>query len=280
MRRPSSPITPATLAALVTALLALAGCAPVPDDPRTAEVDDGCDLDPTPATPTDPDTVSGRVRVLAAASLAEVFEEVADAFEQNQPRAGVQITAGASSDLVARLDAGAPADVLATADRATMDRAVEAGNVDTPRGFACNRMTLLVGPDDPLDIGELADLDRDDVRFVLCAPEVPCGRSGRAVLDRAGVDARPVGFEANVAAVVAKVVTGEVDAGIVYTTDAVAAAGTAEQVPIPPGVNPTTTYPAAVTTSAEEPDAAAAFVAFLRSATAREILDGYGFTTG
>src|SRR5690606_37380035 len=137
--------------------------------------------------------------------------------------------------------------------------------------------TILTAKSNPLRIEGLADLARSDVRFALCAAPVPCGHLGREVLDRAGVDAEPVGSEANVKAVVAKVVSGEVDAGIVYVTDARAVAREASSVPIPAAENVVASYPIAVTTDADRPRAARAFVAFVRSPDGQKILASHGF---
>jgi molybdate transport system substrate-binding protein len=252
---------PASHASTTTTTAASSRCTP-PADPRAAPR----------RRP-----VSGSIRVLAAASLTDVFADLASAFEESEPAAKVATSFGASSDLVARIHQGATADVLATADTETMDRAVGAGDVAAPLTFTCNTMTILTARGNPLHIEHLADLGRSDVRFALCAEAVPCGHLAREVLRHAGVDASPVGSVANVKAVVAKVTSGEVDAGIVYVTDARAVADTASSVTIPASVNVTTAYPIAVTRDADRPGAARAFVDFVRSAAGQKILDGHGF---
>lgn len=226
------------------------------------------------------DGVSGQIRVLAAASLTGSFGDLAAAFERAEPAVKVATSFGASSSLVARIHEGAPADVLATADTETMAHAVDAHDVRPPVTFTCNSMTILTAKGNPLDITGLADLGRPDVRFALCAEVVPCGRLGRAVLTNAGVDAEPAGSEANVKAVVAKVISGELDAGIVYATDALAAGDAASSVDIPTSVNVTTAYEIAVTSVADRPEAARAFVDFVRSPAGQEILDADGFGAG
>lgn len=222
-------------------------------------------------------TVSGSIQVLAAASLTGAFTDLAAAFEKTEPAAKVATSFGASSALVARIHEGAPADVLATADTETMGRAVDDHDVGEPVDFTCNTMAILTAPGNPLHIENLADLGRSGVRFTLCAEPVPCGHLARKVLADAGVDAEPVGSEANVKAVVAKVTSGEVDAGIVYVTDARAAADAASSVTIPASVNVTTAYPIAVTSDADRPATARAFIDFVRSPAGQKILDGHGF---
>ncbi len=289
-----SATRPLTMLAVLVALLIGAGaCGSTPDTstPTSAPASSATTPDARP-TATDcppsssdvalPDAaeVSGSIRVMAAASLTGAFDDLATAFEEAYPDTQVETSFGASSDLVAQLDQGSPADVLATADTSTMDDATEAGNVTTPAMFTCNTMTILTAPGNPLEIEHLDDLARSDVRFTLCAEPVPCGHLGREVLANAGVDAQPVGSEANVKAVVAKVTSGEVDAGIVYVTDAAAAADEASQVSIPEAVNVTTAYPIAVTGDADDPETAEVFSTFVRSAEGQEILASYGFGGG
>lgn len=278
---------PRRLVVAVAAVLLVtvaAGCASVTErvEPESTTGDAGdCPPDaarnaaPTTAAGADPPT--GPIRVLAAASLTEAFGDLAEHFETAHPGVQVQTSFGASSDLVAQLLQGAPADVLATADPTTMGTAVDAGEVTDPVTFACNTMTILTARGNPAGIRTLADLARPQVRFTLCAEAVPCGRSARRILDLAGVDAEPVGSEANVKAVVAKVASGEVDAGIVYRTDVEAVADRTDTVPIPRAVDPPTAYPIAVTRHADRPATAAAFVAFVVSDTGRGILADHGF---
>jgi molybdate transport system substrate-binding protein len=276
----------ATAASTLVLLVAVTACGSVADSgagatsPRSA-AGTATTCNPSPsAAPSRSRQVAGHIRVLAAASLTGAFGDLAAAFERAHPGVTVSPSFGASSGLVARIHAGAPADVLATADTATMDDAVRNGDVETPSTFTCNTMTILTAKGNPLHIEGLADLARSDVRFTLCAEPVPCGHLGREVLDRAGIDAEPVGFEANVEAVVAKVLSGEVDAGIVYVTDARAVAHDASSVPIPAATNVVTSYPIAVATDADRPRTARAFVAFVRSPAGQRILASHGFGTG
>jgi len=117
---------------------------------------------------------------------------------------------------VAQVEAGAPVDVIATADPEAMARLVRAGLVDAPRTFARNRLAIAVEPGNPERIAGLADLARSGLKVVLADPSVPAGRYARQALERAGAAVRPVSLELDVKAVARKVETGEADAGIVY----------------------------------------------------------------
>jgi molybdate transport system substrate-binding protein len=229
----------------------------------------------------DPTARSGDVSVFAAASLTEVFTEIGRAFERRHPDVDVvaNFNFAASSTLAEQINGGAPADVFAAADAAPMRKVTEAGNARAPVVFARNRLSLLVARGNPEDITGLADLRRPGLTFSMCAPEVPCGTLGAAALAKADVAAAPASLESNVKAVVARVTLGEVDAGIVYATDAAAAADRAQAVPIDIADDPAleAVYEIAVVRASEHRAAAEAWIAFVLSAPGRDVLLRHGF---
>jgi molybdate transport system substrate-binding protein len=216
------------------------------------------------------------ITVLAAASLTESFEAVRAQFRIAHPGTEVVFSFDASATLVQQVKNGAPADVLATADEASMHQAFAVGAVTAPSVFARNRLTILVAPHNPKGVRSLADLARPDVVVVLCGAEVPCGRFAQQALSRAGVAARPRSLEPNVKGVVAKVTMGEADAGIVYVSDAHAAGRRAEAVAIPPEHNAAASSSIATLSAAPNPTLADAFVAFVRSGDGRAVLSAAG----
>ena len=94
-----------------------------------------------------------------------------------------------------------------------------------------------MAPGNPKGITGVADLAQPDLKVVLCAAEVPCGKYAKQILDTAGVTVTPVSLEQNVKGVVTKVTAGEADAGIVYVTDVTAAGDKAAGVDIPADIN-------------------------------------------
>jgi molybdate transport system substrate-binding protein len=221
---------------------------------------------------------SPRTMVFAAASLTEPFQELAHEFERGHPGIGVDLHFAGSPQLVVQIREGAPADVFAAADEANMQRVVAAGKtVGAPIVFARNRLTIVTGKDNPHGIASLADLARDDLRVVLCGPEVPAGRYAREALAKAGVQVRSRSDEPSVKAVVSKVRLGEVDAGIVYVTDAISAGDRVAAVAIPDEHNVVGSYPIALLGTGGQRDAGEAFVVFVASATGQSILARFGF---
>jgi molybdate transport system substrate-binding protein len=169
--------------------------------------DDG-DADSTTTTP------SEKPVVFAASSLTETFRDL---------DIGAEYTFDSSSRLALQVVDGAPADVIATADRQTIQRVVDAGLAEgEPVLFARNVLSVAVRTADPTRPREPPDLQRPGLRWVLAAPEVPVGRYAVEALAAAGLQVQPVSLESNVKAVAAKVALGEADAGVVYVTDILA----------------------------------------------------------
>ena len=123
------------------------------------------------------------VVVSAATSLSDAFSDIEAAFERTHPEFDVLLNLAGSSALREQILEGAPADVFASADWATMDDVVAGGDVaTTPRTFAINSMVIAVPAGNPSGIVGLEDLEREDVFVGLCAESVPCGSLARQVL--------------------------------------------------------------------------------------------------
>ncbi len=221
----------------------------------------------------------GDVTVFAAASLTESFTEIGDAFMDANPDTTVVFNFGSSSDLVAQINEGAPADVYASADQANMTKLTDAGNNGgEPQVFAKNSLEIIVESGNPQGIEGVADLENPDLIVVACDPEVPIGAYSQEVFENAGVTVEPDSLEEDVKAVVNKVVLGEADAGVVYSTDVIAAGDDAEGVEIPTDINVTPEYPVAVTKEAADADAASSFTDFVVGDEGQSILASYGFS--
>src|SRR4051812_15941216 len=159
--------------------------------------------------------------VFAASSLTSSLTAAGKTFETAHPGVHVRFSFAGSQALVAQLKQGAPADVLATADAASM----AASGLSGSRVFARNRLAVITAPGNPKHISTLADLRRAGVRVVLAGPTVPVGKAAGKALAAAHVVVKPVSLEQDVKGVVTKVRLGEADAGIAYATDVQAAHG-------------------------------------------------------
>jgi molybdate transport system substrate-binding protein len=195
--------------------------------------------------------------VYAASSLTSTFTELGKRFEASHDGVEVSFSFGGSSDLVAQIDQGAPADVFASADTATMDRAVAADAVEgDPVAFASNTLEIAVPPDNPARVTSLQDLAEPATTVVVCAPEVPCGAATQKVEEASKVDIEPVSEEQAVTDVLTKVESGEADAGLVYVTDVQAAGDEVEGVTFPESSAAVNTYPIAALKDSRNADLA------------------------
>lgn len=215
--------------------------------------------------------------VFAAASLKGSFEDLAAQFEAAHEGVDVQLSFAGSSDLVAQIQQGAPADVFASADTANMDKLTADDLVGEPQNFATNTLEIAVPPGNPAGIESLADLAEPDVKLVLCAPEVPCGAASATVADAAGLDLRPVSEEQSVTDVLGKVTAGEADAGLVYVTDGAAAGDDVEGIEFPESAEAVNTYPIAPVVDSDQAELAQQFVDLVLSSEGQQTLAGFGF---
>lgn len=216
--------------------------------------------------------------VFAAASLRTVLEQVGTEFTAAHPGTAVRFSFAGSADLVAQLDAGAPADLLITADQRTMTLAQENGSITgKPVVIATNIPVLITPAGNPAAVTDLAGAVGPDVDLVVCAPQVPCGAAAAAVAEQAGLTLAPVSEETSVTDVLGKVTSGQADAGIVYATDAADAGDAVTTIDLPGADQARTEYPAAVTASSAHPEQALALLDALSAPAAQQLLANVGF---
>lgn len=221
--------------------------------------------------------LSGSLTVFGAASLTAPFNDAKARLVAGSRDLSLTYSFAGSQQLVAQIGAGAPADVVATADQETMGRLVAPGLVEPPVDFARNMLQIAVAPGNPKAIQGLADLARPGLKVVLADPSVPAGRYSRQALDKAGVTVKPVSLDLDVKSVLGKVTSGEADAGVVYVTDVMAAKTTVTGVDIPAMHNVVASYPVAVVKATRNRVAAQAFVDQLLHGPGRDALIAHGF---
>jgi molybdate transport system substrate-binding protein len=227
-----------------------------------------------------PNVVDGEVVVFAAASLTDAFAEVEATYEEAHPQEDVVLNLAGSSSLREQILAGAPADVFAAANTSNMDQVVQAGAVSGgPQIFTRNLLQIVVPVGNPAHVTGLADLGDDTLFIGLCAEGVPCGDFARQALRNAGVTPTLDTNEPDVRSLLTKVEAGELDAGIVYVTDVIAAGDKAEGIDIPEEQNVQASYPIVALADGPNPAGAEAFVAFVLSTEGQAILNSYGFSS-
>lgn len=260
-----------SLAVLLIALLSACGSATPPAPAPSTDV-------------TEPRTLT----VFAASSLTDAFTEIGEVFEAANPGVTVLFNFAGSQALRTQIEEGAPADIFASANTQEMDTLMEGGYVpqDESKIFLTNQLVVILPADNPAKIETLEDLSTPDIKLVLAAEEVPVGQYARRTLDQMngpfGADfkdrvlANVVSNEDNVNQVTTKVQLGEADAGIVYTSDAVAAPEL-RTIEIPTDLNLTARYPIASLVKSAKPELAAQFVQYVLSAEGQAVLEKWGF---
>ncbi len=223
--------------------------------------------------------------VSAAVSLKNAFGEIGPVFER---RTGVRVrfNLGASGLLQRQIEAGAPADVFASASARQMDALESRGLVlgGSRRELARNKLVLIAppgGPPSPLRV--FTDIGRPGItRIALGNPKtVPAGQYAREALERlelwGPLQPRLILAE-NVRQVLDYVARGEVDAGLVYASDVAVARGKVRVVaPAPPGVHTPIVYPIAALRGTGAPESARRFIDLATGPEGQAILRKYGF---
>jgi molybdate transport system substrate-binding protein len=219
----------------------------------------------------------GEILVAAAASLTESFTAIGTELEATCDGARISFTFDSSAALAGQIREGAPVDVFASADEANLAKVADRASGPTAV-FARNRLAIVTKPGNPERIASLADLRDADV-VALCTPAAPCGELAAEALSAAAVslDETRVTRAQNAKATLTAVSEGDAEAGIVYVTDALAAGGAVETVPISDDQNVVASYPVAVLDGPGDRQLAETFAAALLEPAAQRVLRAHGF---
>jgi molybdate transport system substrate-binding protein len=224
------------------------------------------------------DSGDAEVTVLAAASLQKTFTQLGQQFEAANPGTEVVLSFGGSSDLAAQLQQGAPGDLFASADTVNMDKVRADGLIaGEPTVFATNSMEIAVPAGNPAGVDSFASLADPGINVVVCAAQVPCGAATVSIERKTGVSVSPVSEESSVADVLGKVISGEADAGVVYTTDVKSAGEAVEGIQIPIRDNVWNSYVIGVLEGSDTTDLALRFEEYVLGPEGRQVLIDAGF---
>lgn len=221
---------------------------------------------------------SSQILISGAASLTDVLGELAEAYQAGNEGVETTLNLGASSALREQILAGAEVDLFAPASIRDMELVQEAGLVvGQPATFATNRLVIAVQEGNPAGITGLEDFADPGLLLGLCAPGAPCGDLAREALASAGVAPSIDTEEPDVRALLTRVATGELDAGIVYATELAAAPGRVEGVEIPERHNRVAVYQMAVIVTSADPGLGEDLIELVLSTRGEEILSRWGF---
>jgi len=275
-----------SLTLLLSIFLTACGASSAPTPASAAEAPT---LAPTEAPPTaTPEPEPQTLTIFAAASLTDAFIEIGAAFDAANPGVTTTFNFGGSQTLRTQIEEGAPVDVFASANAKEMDTLVTDNFVtaDIAQVFLTNKLVVILPADNPAALEKLEDLANPGIKLVLAAEEVPVGKYSRQAFDlmdasfgtgfKDKVLANVVSNEDNVKQVVAKIQLGEADAGIVYTSDAIAAPDL-KTIEIPADLNVIAKYPIAPLVNSENTELAAQFIEYVLSAERQSVLAKWGF---
>jgi molybdate transport system substrate-binding protein len=227
---------------------------------------------------------AAELQVSAAASLSNAMNEVGAAFTRAHGTP-VRFNFAGSGTLAMQIREGAPVDVFVSADELRMDALDRAGLIvrSTRRSILSNVLVVVVPIDSRLAIPSVQTLNTPAVgRLAVADPQrVPAGTYAMRYLERLrlweGIAPKTIPTE-NVRATLAAVESGNVDAGIVYRTDAMISRHVRIAATLDGPLAPAISYPAAVLRDSAWPAAATQFVNYLTSPAARAIFARYGFS--
>jgi molybdate transport system substrate-binding protein len=230
---------------------------------------------------------SGSITVFAAASLTSAFEALGTDYMAAHKGTTVGFNFAGSNTLAEQINQGAPVDVFASADPKNMSDA--AGELNAPQTFAKNELIVILPAKNPGKIESLKDLANPGVTIAVADPSVPIGGYTLDVLNKMGqssaygpayekaVKGNFVTQETSVSGIVQKVLLGEVDAGYVYVSDAVANGSEVKSITIPTQYNIVADYPIATAKHTSNPTTSESFVAYVLSPPGQKVLGKYGF---
>lgn len=221
--------------------------------------------------------------ISVAASLKDVMKEIKEVYQKENPNITLTFNFGSSGSLQKQIEQGAEVDVFISAATKQMDELEDKGLIieDTRRDFLENKIVLIV-PLDSSGINNFNDLLQDKVKKIgIGEPKsVPAGQYSEQVLTNLDIiDSLKSKFvyAKDVKEVLLWVETGNVDAGMVYETDAKVSDKVKVVARAPEGSHKPVYYPAAVIKESKNREAAKDFVNFLYSSKAKPIFEKYGF---
>ena len=232
-------------------------------------------------------TAQTKLTVLAAASLTNVFPKIGALFAKSHPGDTFSFSFAGTDQLAAQIQQGAPADVFAGASTKYGDELASGHQIDPYKIFATNRLVLIVPASNPGGITSLKDLATKPVKLVVGAEAVPIGTYTRTVLSNLDsaygsgystkVLSHVVSNEQDVTSIVAKVQSGEADAGFVYVTDAKSAGSKVKAFALPASAQAVASYPIAAVSASTHKTVAQEFAAFVLTPPAQLLLKEAGF---
>jgi molybdate transport system substrate-binding protein len=225
------------------------------------------------------------LNVSAAASLTDALKEINNLYIAKNPNVTITPNFASSGTLQTQIQNGAPVDIFISAATTQMDNLQKVQLIldDTRKDLLYNKIVLIVPDDSTLEITSFIDLATEKVKKLAIGDpkSVPVGTYAQQVFDFLGITSQvqpKYVMGSDVHGVLSYVESGNVDAGIVYSTDALTSTKVKITASAPDDINVKIVYPVAVIKASKNPDAAKTYLNFLFSAQAKIVFEKYGFT--
>ena len=219
------------------------------------------------------------ITVFASSSLIKSFSEIGKQFKADNPGTSVEFIFAGSAELAAQLTDGANADVFAAGDLPDMATVTRAGLVaGDPVNFASNKLAIAVAPGNPKKIGSFADLNRPGLRVAVCGRPSTCATGMQRIEQKTGIALHPAAEDSTTIDIVKNVTDGQVDAGVVYTSDALNAGDNISWFNFPEAAEAANTYSIALMKDSQQVRLATNFMKLVTGDSGRAILRSGGFS--
>jgi molybdate transport system substrate-binding protein len=222
----------------------------------------------------------GTLNVFAAASLTNAFGQLEKTFEQQHPGWKVTLNLAGSDQLAAQIEQKAPADVFAAASTKYPEQLQGENLLGKTTNFATNTLVLVTPKSNPARIKTAQNLEKGDAKVVVADPAVPLGSYTETVLGNLGIDESKLNIvskEQDAESVLAKLTSGEADAGFVYVTDALSQKAKLHEIEFPASADATATYPVGIVSYSKNTKAAQQWIDLVNSPQGQAVLEQFGF---
>lgn len=225
------------------------------------------------------------ITVAAAASLTDVTRAIAQQYKKTEPNVTLTFTYGSSGALQTQIEQGAPVDIFMSAAAKQMDALQKENLIDTStrKNLLENKVVLIMPQNSKLGIKSFADLAGSKVKKIAIGDpaSVPAGQYAQQVFTSLKITGQvkpKLNLGTDVRQVLTWVESGNVDCGIVYSTDAKTSKTVTVVCEAPAGSCSKVVYPVAVLKNSKQADAAGKFLQFMQSSEASSVFESYGFT--
>ncbi|SER90744.1 molybdate transport system substrate-binding protein [Gracilibacillus ureilyticus] len=222
------------------------------------------------------------ITVSAAASLQDALIEIAALFEENNPNIELNLNFGGSGSLQQQISQGAPVDIFFSAAEDKFNKLIDEGLIEQENSIKLlqNELVLIIPSSSGVPMTSFEDLSSADKISIGTPESVPAGKYAKETLENLGIwdklESRMV-FAKDVRQVLTYVETGNVDAGIVYQTDAMISDSVKIITAAEANLHTPVIYPAGLVKSSSKRDEAELFLTYLQSEETLKIFEKYGF---